>query len=103
MISRKLFTDSARGAFIATGLDANARVRFEALAIWEIQQGVTRGESRILEFGSVSLEFTFGQTHDSWQVTDVRLLRKETPKAEAAEAPVPEEKDGSDSDCPAIV
>jgi hypothetical protein len=81
-ISRTLFTESAWAAFLATSLDADVRCRFEALAIWEMKLGVKIGDTRLVVIGDNALEFTFGEAHDGWQVTDVRLADKDEPPAQ---------------------
>jgi hypothetical protein len=85
MPPRELFSEGAREALVATGLDADARARFEALVIWELRTGlIAPGNIRLICIGADSLEFTF---NDQKQVVHVRLA----PQA-AAE---PTEEDGS--------
>jgi hypothetical protein len=68
LLSRELFTQSARHALVAMGFDANLRSHFETFAIWKMKLGVLSGEKWMVAIGNIMLEFTFGETSDGWQV-----------------------------------
>jgi hypothetical protein len=83
MLSGELFTESAREALAATGIDPYTRARFKALIMWQIKAGIIGSAGRrLIGLGPDSLEFTF---NDERQVVDVRRASSEPATQPAAQ------------------
>jgi hypothetical protein len=85
MVPGELFTESAREALTATGIDPFTRARFNALILWQIKAGIIGSAGkRLIGLGPDSLEFTF---NDERQVVDVRRASSEPATQPAAQPP----------------
>ena len=85
MLPTELFTESARDALTATGVDPYTRARFKALLMWQIKAGIIGSAGRrLIGLGPDSLEFTF---NDEKQVVDVRRAPSDPATQPAAQPP----------------
>jgi len=90
----ELFTESAREALSAMGIDPFTRARFNALIMWQIKTGIIGSAGRrLIGLGTDSLEFTF---NDERQVVDVRRASSEPATPPPAQLPAPTQ-DAEDS------
>jgi hypothetical protein len=71
VISSSAFTQSARDSFLATELSKSIRDRFEAVAVWQIKQGVADGEKQLIVIGFEAIEFTYGRAGAKSRITKV--------------------------------
>jgi hypothetical protein len=97
MLPTELFTESARHALTATGVDPFTRTRFEALLIWQIKAGIIGSAGkRLIGLGPDSLEFTF---NDERQVVDVRRASSDPVTQPVAQSPETTQDADDSSDC----